>query len=625
MTGRHPYTFYIDGRQPFDMTGVCTVYTMNIDVSTFIPFTLPFCSVPPFTEPTFVPREPEPVSPDLVLPDLCQCITHEVTVNKIFGVLEADATFAVRVTRTDSGDCCDQQFLIDVDLATPCIPFDLHCNASIDRGNITGWFTRSGTCDIDFNLNISLPSMLGITVEIGSIFISLGQPVDFVPDIEIDGLHRKFNYHIKFPSCPSCPSSVCSCCVEPGTWLTWNSTYHCTIDHISAFNGSVWFGYPPYGQPTWGVLEGRYFGKKDVEDYEQVNHPTYHKYMRSLEVWKYGFDYNFGHLLSEKTTMVTHEIDIHFMECNDIHVTCNVVNHGTTAAPYARLNYRQDGYLDHGTCNYRLSMDMGFAPAACAGTWLSIAGGCIVHDDDGETATESVYGLKQIAGLQVQFYRYDFELNYGHVISVSESDLSAGGYLCDDLCFTCSDFGLTVVKTVVGCGDFEVGHSNLGPAGDNRCVFKFSFHISFPEISDLTAHDGILRVSHDGDSCLHAVRHLCENLESTAFNVHQNDFNPSPTTGLFDYYRWDDQFGFTCGHLEHFAETPHSYYAQTFWHPDQLVGDESGLISIINLGGNRRRVHHNRYKSYNLTIVDVNGNTKVLEFIYGHLITVIDI
>lgn len=626
MTGRHPYTFYISGRQPFDMTGACTVYTMDIDVSTFIPYTLPFCSVPPFTEPTFVPREPEPVSPDLALPDLCQCITHDVTINRVFGVLADDATFDIRVTRTDDGDCCDQQFLLDVDLKIPCTPFELNCNASIDNGIITGWFTHSSTCEIDLNLYISLPAITGITVEIGSVFISVGAPVDFVPEIDFDGYKRKFNYHIRFPSCPSCPTCP-SCCIVPGTWLTWHtSDLNCTIDHISAFNGSVWLGYPPYALPTWGVLEGRYYGRKAVEDFNQIQYPTYHKYMRSLEVRKYGFDYNFGHLLSETSVMVTHEVDIHFMECNDINVTCNVVMHAPTQAPYVALDYRQDGFLPHGTCNYRISMDIGFPPVACAGTWLTLdGGGCIAHDDDGETATESIFGIK-INGLQVSFYRYDIVLNFGHVMDISENDLGAGGYLCDETCFTCADYRLTVNKDVVGCGDFDVVASNLGAQGGNRCVFKFSFHVSFPEISDLTAHDGILRVSHDGgDPCLHHIRHLCEYLTSPAVVLEYDDIDPSPAvpTGVLAFNAYKRQFQYTCGHLEVYNELGGTAYQRTFWHPDMLVGDESGLISVLDLGGAQRRVRHNRYLSTSVTLLDVNGLAKALVFQYGHLVDVI--
>jgi len=57
-------------RLPFDMTGDCTMFTMDIDVSNFIPEDLPFCSIPTFTTPTFVPREPEILSPDIMIPDI---------------------------------------------------------------------------------------------------------------------------------------------------------------------------------------------------------------------------------------------------------------------------------------------------------------------------------------------------------------------------------------------------------------------------------------------------------------------------------------------------------------------------------------------------------------------------
>lgn len=623
MTGRHPYTFYIDGRQPFEMTGACTMYSMDIDVSTFIPYTLPFCSVPDFTEPTFVPRLPEQVAPDLIMPDLCQCITHEVTINRVFGVANADGTFAVRITRVDGGDCCDQQFLLDADLQIPCIPFNINCNLTIDRGAITGRFTRTATCDLEFNLSISLPDNLGITVEIGTVDVSVGLPVDFTPEIEIAGMRRIFNYHAKFPSCPSCPS----CCVAPGTWLTWHDTFHCTIDHVTAFDGSIWLGLPrpPPDGNTRGVLEGHFHGNGLAGNLGQLVYPTYHNYMH-MWVEKYWFDYNYGHLLNHGETQVT-SAWIHFMECNDINITPNATTGDATYKPYLKPHFAAAAPLAHGTCNYAMDFTIAF-PKVCVGTWLTIdsTDHCIEHQPKGAvTDNKTIYGLKRVAGLlHIELFQYEIQMNYHHVMNVVETDSQIGGYLCDETCFTCADYAFSVHKTRAGCGTFYVAASNKGKGALNKCVFGLDFSVVFPHIDDITKGN-LISIWHDPVTpCLHHIEHECSGLYHSDFTMTDINWVKPAVKGMLEVAFRHDHYYYTCGHL-YTSPRIYSNYLQTFWYPDMLIGDGSGLISILHMGPLTRMAHHHRYKSYNLTIIDTLGNTKILEFLYGHLLTVIDV
>lgn len=96
-----------------------TVYFLD----NMIPTGFPFCEVPPFIEPVFVPRLPEIIIPDIAPPDVCRCIEFNVehsiqSINIPNPII--DFTIAARVDEeTGEVDCCEQIFDINLNIQIP--------------------------------------------------------------------------------------------------------------------------------------------------------------------------------------------------------------------------------------------------------------------------------------------------------------------------------------------------------------------------------------------------------------------------------------------------------------------------------------------------------------------------
>jgi hypothetical protein len=201
-------------REPFVMSGDCTVEHISIDPSSLIPPSLPFCSIPPFTSPTMVPREPEIISPDLDTPDLCHCITF-CQAKTTFNFVEdlSHAGFDIRISRVTQ-DCCDQQFSVNALVNIPCLPLSVNTDVTIHIGTagvpptavFSGHMTApaSGDCMLDLFLDIKIPpfsfGVSGLIMTVGSIDVSYG-----IGDLSLDFTRPLINEfmlkaHIVFPS-----------------------------------------------------------------------------------------------------------------------------------------------------------------------------------------------------------------------------------------------------------------------------------------------------------------------------------------------------------------------------------------------------------------------------------------
>ena len=116
-------------RSAFHFSGECTIVEVSVDISHFVPVGLPFCSIPPFTEPTMIPREPQVIIPPIVPPHICDCITFHGTAT--VGRIRKDITrphLSLRVSSNE--DCCDQQLELVGGFDSPCFPLAVSCYAT---------------------------------------------------------------------------------------------------------------------------------------------------------------------------------------------------------------------------------------------------------------------------------------------------------------------------------------------------------------------------------------------------------------------------------------------------------------------------------------------------------------
>ena len=143
-------------------------------VPEYIPTYLPFCSIPPFTKPTFVPRELEVIVPDIALPDMCNCIVARRTSMPVSygvsGTVLARPQFADRLTMYLSRvtrDCCSPE--LGFDLLVPCLPLavnaggDVHMSThnsiSVQAGMIQDRHNCRMSMFMDINIDGSDPSL----------------------------------------------------------------------------------------------------------------------------------------------------------------------------------------------------------------------------------------------------------------------------------------------------------------------------------------------------------------------------------------------------------------------------------------------------------------------------------
>ena len=226
-------------RPPFEMTGDCTAITIDIDTSGFIPDEFPFCSIPSFTDPTLVPREPEVVIPDIMLPDICRCWTYTLTKDIIIGEvgLEPYANWSIH-RATD--DCCELVYSYYFTLHVPCMPFDFESTGNIEIVDTTAAIDvdlglRSGTCALDLDVDVDIPC-LPFTVSADATINTGKITVDFDRNAGSGICELDLNINISLPW-PSFPEPFS--CGDLGTVnITVNRGTDETFDVSGAFDQS---------------------------------------------------------------------------------------------------------------------------------------------------------------------------------------------------------------------------------------------------------------------------------------------------------------------------------------------------------------------------------------------------
>jgi len=233
-------------RSAFHFSSECTVMAVSVDIYNFTPSGLPFCSIPPFTTPTMIPREPQIILPPVVPPDLCHCITFlsADTTIRVGGDISTPA-FNVDIRRCTE-DCCNQQFSVRGTLDIPCMPFNVQLDKTIHVGsmpavNFTGGMVAgtAGECRLSLNLDIQIPGVTPVNLEmtIGEVIISVGT----IPSLGLDFTQPAPNVweldaHIRFPlggSTPPIPVSICN---------LFTATAMVSVHGSGIFQADLYFG-----------------------------------------------------------------------------------------------------------------------------------------------------------------------------------------------------------------------------------------------------------------------------------------------------------------------------------------------------------------------------------------------
>lgn len=160
----------------------------------YIPDLLPFCSIPDFTSPTFVARDPEVIVPDIVLPDIFNCITgRRVSYTPVVvsaGTLPRPQ-FADKLTmhlNAATMDCGSPE--LEFDLAIPCLPLSVNASGKITLTthnsvsfNAAMVSDDSRSCRLSMNLVFNLDSSgfdftynkaFGVTVQCNTCTVKAG-------------------------------------------------------------------------------------------------------------------------------------------------------------------------------------------------------------------------------------------------------------------------------------------------------------------------------------------------------------------------------------------------------------------------------------------------------------------
>ena len=182
----------------FDLNNQCTWVSLPYPQEdrpscTLVPFTLPeyipdllpFCSIPDFTSPTFVARDPEVIGPDIVLPDIFNCITgRRLTYTPVVnpsGFTLPRPQFSDKLTlhiNAATMDCGSPE--IEFDLAIPCLPLSVNASGVVTlvtHNSVSfnaAMVQDSRSCRLSMNLvfsldsagfNVSLNKAFGVTVQ----------------------------------------------------------------------------------------------------------------------------------------------------------------------------------------------------------------------------------------------------------------------------------------------------------------------------------------------------------------------------------------------------------------------------------------------------------------------------
>lgn len=103
-------------RSPFQVPSGCP----QIVVDTNFLGSLPFCSVPSFSDPTFAPRLAPVLPPDIAPPENCICLSFHVTAQERIRDT-ATPLLSMRVGKVGE-DCCDGVQQVSLFMDIPCMP-----------------------------------------------------------------------------------------------------------------------------------------------------------------------------------------------------------------------------------------------------------------------------------------------------------------------------------------------------------------------------------------------------------------------------------------------------------------------------------------------------------------------
>ena len=196
-------------RSAFHFSSECTVVAVSVDIYDFTPSGLPFCSIPTFTQPTMIPREPQIVLPPIVPPHICNCITfHGTAITGRVKHTISKPQFSMYVSGTQ--DCCDQDYKLFGQVDIPCMPLDVSAIGTIHATSITYphmslIFSRiartDGECHFRFSIDIAIPkstipSCMAFSI-VHSEVATEGDAVDFGVQIEqiVEGSHCRISFH----------------------------------------------------------------------------------------------------------------------------------------------------------------------------------------------------------------------------------------------------------------------------------------------------------------------------------------------------------------------------------------------------------------------------------------------
>jgi len=215
-------------RSAFHFSSECTIMEVTVDIHNFTPTGLPFCSIPSFTQPTMIPRDPQIVLPVVVPPHICNCITFHG--EAITGRIKKEISkpqFSMRMSGTK--DCCDQDIGLFGQVDIPCMPLHVSATAEIHATFIsvpivdimlTRYARTDGECQLKFSIDIevpkySVPDCMNFSI-VHSEAKSTGSFFDYTVDIaqtrELVGSHTEcrisFHFSFQFPTSPSLPSCM---------------------------------------------------------------------------------------------------------------------------------------------------------------------------------------------------------------------------------------------------------------------------------------------------------------------------------------------------------------------------------------------------------------------------------
>ena len=148
---------------PIATAADCRVYEVSC-----APFLL--CSVPTMTMPTLVAQEPEFIPPEIMIPDICRCITMQVTgpQNTTYPTIVMTNTKvpSCRFNVTlGTQDCCEPKIEFFFTAIIPCMPFDFtgqpggHRLGGDDTTAALKFSKLSGTCMFSYAISIDTPCL----------------------------------------------------------------------------------------------------------------------------------------------------------------------------------------------------------------------------------------------------------------------------------------------------------------------------------------------------------------------------------------------------------------------------------------------------------------------------------